>query len=80
LTTRICKEASIEGQFAVIYPIVKKYLSARFFGGKVDLEHESIRRKLCDSKIAGKIISILAKEIGEVIIRQNHIRSSLLNI
>ena len=32
LTNRICKEARIEGQFAAIYPIVRKYVREVFFG------------------------------------------------
>ncbi|MFN3740963.1 MAG: DEAD/DEAH box helicase, partial [Thermodesulfovibrionales bacterium] len=66
LTTRICKEARIEGHFAVICPVVKKYLSDRFFGTQVDLEKETIRRHLSDSRVADEVTSILSKEIGKI--------------
>lgn len=65
LTNRICKEAHIDGQFAVIYPIVRKYVRSIFFGQEVDLEHDSIRRLLSDQRNAQEIISTLAKTIGK---------------
>lgn len=65
LTTRVSKEARIEGQFALVYPIVKKYVKDIFFGGVVDLEHEIIRRLLTDAKNVTEIITTLAKVIGD---------------
>ena len=65
LTNRICKEAHIDGQFAIIYPIVRKYVRSIFFGQEVDLEHDSIRRLLSDQRNAQEIISTLAKTIGK---------------
>lgn len=65
LTTRICKEARIDGQFALIYPVVKKYVGEVFFGPEVELEHEAIRKTLSNTKNTDEIISILAKVIGE---------------
>jgi len=68
LTTRICKEARIEGQFALVYSILKRYLSERFWGTDVDLEHNVIRQQLSSAKVSGEIITILAKEIGNACI------------
>ena len=65
LTNRICKEARIEGQFATIYPIVRKYVRQVFFGQEVDLETEQIRRLLSNAENRDHIISALAKIIGE---------------
>lgn len=65
LTNRICKEARIEGQFAVVYPIVRKYVREIFFGQEVDLEEESIRRLLSNATNRDHIISTLAKAIGD---------------
>ena len=65
LTNRVCKEAHIDGQFATIYPIVKKYVRFIFFGQEVDLEHDSIRRLLSDQRNAQEIIFTLAKTIGK---------------
>ncbi len=65
LTNRICKEVHIDGQFATIYPIVKKYVRFIFFGREVDVEHERIRRLLSDTRTAQEIISTLAKTIGK---------------
>ena len=64
LANRVCKEVHIEGQFAIIYPIVKKYVRSLFFGQEVDLEHASIRRLLSEQRNAQEIISTLAKAIG----------------
>lgn len=65
LTNRICKEARIEGNFAVVYPIVKKYVREIFFGIEVDIESESIRRLLSNTANRDYIISTLAKAIGD---------------
>jgi len=65
LTNRICKEAHIDGQFAIIYPIVKKYVRFIFFGQEVDVEHDQIRRLLSDPRNTQEIISTLAKTIGK---------------
>lgn len=65
LTNRVCKEARIDGQFATVYPIVKKYLKEIFFGQEVDLGHEKIRRLLTDARNVAEIITTLAKVIGD---------------
>jgi len=65
ITNRVCKEVRIEGQFAVVYPLVRKYIQEIFFGQKVNIEQENIRRFLLDSRNAIEIITILAKKIGE---------------
>lgn len=65
LTNRICKEARIDGRFAIIYPIVRKYIQTVFFGKEVNLENEKIRRVLIDTQNSGNIVSILAKAIGQ---------------
>lgn len=65
LTKRICKEVHIDGQFAIIYHIVKKYVRSIFFGQEVDLENDSIRRLLSDPSNAQEIISTLARTIGK---------------
>jgi type III restriction enzyme len=65
ITKRVMKEARIEGQFALIYPHIKKYIGGIFFGRTVDLDHEVIRRQLCDTRVAGEIITILASAIGK---------------
>lgn len=71
ITNRVMKEARLQGQFAMIYPHVKKYISDIFFGKPVNIDHESIRRQLCDSKNVGEIISILASAIGKYCISKS---------
>jgi len=65
LTLRVCKEARIDGQFALIYSVVKKYVQEVFFGQKVALEDEAIRRALSYAKNTEETVSVLAKVIGE---------------
>ncbi|MBP8746109.1 MAG: DEAD/DEAH box helicase family protein [Syntrophorhabdus sp.] len=65
LAIGIGKEARIDGQFALIFSVVKKYVQEIFFGQKVDIEDERIRRALSSPKNNEEIISILAKAIGD---------------
>ncbi len=65
LTNRICKEARIDGHFAVVYPILRKYLKLVFFGQEVDLDNKKIRRLLTDSRNTSEIIKTLAKAVGD---------------
>lgn len=65
LTNRICKEARIDGHFAVVYPLLRKYLKDVFFGQEVDLDNKKIRRLLTDSRNTAEIIKTLAKAIGD---------------
>jgi type III restriction enzyme len=65
LTNRICKEARIDGHFAVIYPLLRKYLKYVFFGQEVDLDNKKIRRLFTDPRNTAEIIKTLAKAIGD---------------
>ena len=65
LTNRICKEVRLDGHFAVVYPLLRRYLKYLFFGGEVDLDNKKIRRLLTDSRNTAEIIKTLAKAIGE---------------
>lgn len=65
LTNRICKEARIDGHFAAVYPLLRKYLKYVFFGQEVDLDNKKIRRLLTDSRNTSEIIKTLAKAIGD---------------
>jgi len=70
LTNRICKEARIDGYFAVVYPILRKYLKNVFFGQEVDLDNNKIKRLLTDSRNTAEIIKTMAKAIGDKSIRK----------
>jgi len=65
LTNRICKEARLDGHFAVIYPLLRKYLKYVFFGQEVDLDNKKIRRLFTDPRNTAEIIKTLAKAIGD---------------
>lgn len=64
LTNRVCAEARLEGHFAIVYPVLKKYLQNVFFGKEVNLYHKQIRRLLTDTRNTAEIVNTLAKEIG----------------
>jgi len=65
LTNRICKEARIVGHFAVVYPLLRRYLKYVFFGQEVDLDNKKIRRLFTDPRNTAEIIKTLAKAIGD---------------
>jgi len=65
LANQICKEARLDGQFSIVYSILKKYVQEYFFGKAVNLECEAIRRVLCDTRNSDIIICTLARRIGE---------------
>jgi len=82
LTNRICKEARIESQFAIVYSIVKKYTGRIFFGKEIDLDNECLRKLLTDTRNANVIISTLAKRIGDVSITKTtaELKAESLNL
>jgi type III restriction enzyme len=65
LTNRICKEARMDGHFAVVYPLLRRYLQNIFFGQAIDLDNKKIRRLLTDSRNTAEIIRTLSKTIGD---------------
>jgi type III restriction enzyme len=65
LTQRVVKEARLDGQFALVVPLVKKYIQEIFFGVRVDLDVESIRRQLSGAEIAQKIVTTLGLALGK---------------
>lgn len=65
LANSISKEARIDGQFSIIYGMLKRYLKFTFFGAEVDLDNEFIRRQLSNQHNTKVIITTLAKFIGE---------------
>lgn len=65
LANRICKEARLDGHFAVIYPLLRKYLKYVFFGQEVNLDNKKIRRLFTDPRNTAEIIKTLAKAIGD---------------
>lgn len=65
LTNNVIKEARLDGQFASVLPVVKKYIQEIFFGTLVNLDNETIRRKLSGAKVSQTIVSSLANALGK---------------
>lgn len=56
--------ARITDQFAVLYPIVKKYLSDFAFGEEINLDNENVRRLLTKADYEEAVVGKIALAIG----------------
>lgn len=56
----------LNGRFAELYGIVKRYVQERCFGVTVDLESEDIRRRLRDPHLQEGIVAFLSRQIAEL--------------
>jgi type III restriction enzyme len=66
--------AKVTDQFAVLYPVVKKYLAEFAFGASVDLDLENVRRLLADPEYEMPLVEVIASAIGNKITRTTEIR------
>lgn len=66
ITQRIERGLKINGRFAELYGIVKKYVQHRCFGIEVDLEAEDIRKRLRDPLLQDGIAAFLSREIAQL--------------
>jgi type III restriction enzyme len=67
ITKLATKSANLTDDFEKIYPLTRKYIQSRCFNGEVDLESEELRTFLSDPLHREKIVSILAKSLGELV-------------
>lgn len=65
ITNRILQAAHLQGHFASVYPLVRKYLRKRFFGEKIDLESQAVRRLLTAAQNVNSIVDIFSKALGK---------------
>jgi type III restriction enzyme len=66
--------AKVTEQFAVLYPVVKKYLADYAFGISIDLDLENVRRLLADPDYETPLVEAIAKAIGGEITKTTEIR------
>lgn len=66
--------ARVTEQFAVLYPIVKRYLEDYAFGSKIDLDLENVRRLLVDPEYENPIVAAIAAAIGNQITKSTEVR------
>lgn len=73
ITNKVVDRAKLTGRFAELYPSVRDYVLTRCFGGRVDLEKESIRSHLCRLEIQEGIAKYLARKISDLTIERRSI-------
>ena len=66
--------AKVTEQFAVLYPVVKKYLSEYAFGISIDLDVENVRRLLADPEYETPLVEVIASAIGRAVTKTTEIR------
>jgi hypothetical protein len=66
--------AKVTEQFAVLYPVVKKYLSEYAFGISIDLDVENVRRLLADPEYETPLVEVIASAIGKEVTKTTEIR------
>jgi type III restriction enzyme len=66
--------ARVTEQFAVLYPIARKYLSNFAFGVKIDLDVDNVRRLLTDPSYEGPAVEAIAAAIGAQVTKTTAIR------
>jgi len=65
ITNRILTSTHLQGHFASVYPLVRKYLKKRYFGEEIELENETIRRLLTTVQNVNSIVDIFSKALGK---------------
>lgn len=66
--------ARVTEQFAVLYPIVKRYLAEYAFGLSIDLDFENVRRLLANPEYEAPLVEAVAQAIGNEVTKTTEIR------
>ena len=66
ITNKVIDRAKLPNRFAELYPAVRKYVTTRCFGRKVNLESDAIRSHLSRIEIQEGIAKYLARKIAEL--------------
>jgi type III restriction enzyme len=66
ITRAIEQRLHLNGYFAQLYPIAKRYVQRRCFGVEVDLEDDDIKSRLRDPMLQDGIASFLSREIAQL--------------
>ncbi|MBS1914413.1 MAG: DEAD/DEAH box helicase family protein [Bacteroidetes bacterium] len=73
ITMKTIERAKLPNRFAELYPVVRRYVTARCFGREVDLESEAIRSHLARLDIQEGIAAYLARIVAELTISRRPI-------
>lgn len=65
ITNKVLGSAHLQGHFASVYPLVRRYLKERFFGEEVDLDSETVRRLLTGVQNVNTIVDIFSRALGK---------------
>lgn len=66
MANEVSRRLQLNGHFAELYSIVKRYVQARCFGMAIDLESEDMRRRLRDPYLQEGIAAFLSRQIAEL--------------
>jgi len=73
ITSRAIDEANLTDEFALLFPIVRNYITTYCFGRIVDIDDVLLRDFLSDSQYRLKIIAVVSKALGELTTVKNPI-------
>lgn len=66
ITRAIEQRLSLNGRFAELYGLVKRYVRQRCFGVEVDLDSEDIKRRLRDPGLQEGIVAFLSQKVAQL--------------
>ncbi len=73
ITQEVGRRLGLNGRFAELYGIAKRYIQQRCFGVVIDLDEEAIRRRLRDPILREGIAAFLSREIAEIAVSERAI-------
>ena len=73
IVSMVATQAKLPNRFAELYPIVRKYVQSRCFGGNVDLEDGNVRSQLSRPPIQRGIAGYLARKIADLTLERREI-------
>jgi type III restriction enzyme len=73
ITQSVERRLSLDGHFAELYGIVKRYVQHRCFGMEVDLESEDVKRRLREPMLQEGIATFLSREIAKLAAEEREI-------
>lgn len=73
ITQKVERRLSLDGHFAELYGIVKRYVRHRCFGVDVDLESEDVKRRLREPMLQEGITTFLSREIAKLAAEEREI-------
>jgi type III restriction enzyme len=66
ITHTVTQRLGLNGHFAELYGIVKRYIQHRCFGIEIDLERQDVKRRLREPMLQDGIATFLSREIAQL--------------